>query len=91
MVRLFIIRINGGFYVNYFLFWKVELFPPYQNLFNKRLKKAGFPPKTGQLASMKSTSVVIRKIKIDPYHIRNVSSNFGQIRTATIIKGTLKH
>ena len=29
IVRLFIIRINGGFYVNYFLFWKVELFPPY--------------------------------------------------------------
>ena len=25
--RLFIIMINGGFYVNYFLFWKVELFP----------------------------------------------------------------
>ena len=30
IVRLFIIRINGVFYVDYFLFWKVEeLFPPY--------------------------------------------------------------
>ena len=37
IVRLFIIRINGGFFSNYFLFWKVEyfrfwfeLFPPYR-------------------------------------------------------------
>ena len=27
IVRLFIIRINGGFFSNYFPFWKVELFP----------------------------------------------------------------
>ena len=29
IVRLLIIWINGGFYVDYFFFWKVELFPPY--------------------------------------------------------------
>ena len=33
MQKLFIIRINGGFHVNYFLFWKVELFPFFCELF----------------------------------------------------------